>query len=105
MTKINPKSLSWSAPTEDTQGNPITEPLNYTLGVDGAETVSFPGTLNADGKYSVAFSDFEITDGAHTLALKAFYTSNPELASGWSNSAYVLLGVGAPKAPFGLAAE
>lgn len=104
MAKINPTALSWSAPTEDTDGKPITQALNYTLGVDGAETVSFPGTLNSDGKYSVAFADLDLDDGEYTIALKAFYVDNPELKSGWSESVQVLLGVGAPSVPFGVSA-
>lgn len=109
MADINPEKLSWSAPTKNTDGSDITEPLSYTLGVsdDGGEfveTLSFPGSLNPDGSYSVAFSELALEPGAHSIALRAFYVDQPEAKSGWSGALDIVLHA-VPEAPFGLAAE
>ena len=104
MAKINPTELSWLAPTNNTDGTPITEPLSYRLLVDGVDFLDFPGTLNADGRFYEAVAPMAIEDGAHTLTLKAFYVSQPALISDPSNPMDVILGVQPPEAPLDLLA-
>lgn len=105
MAKINPQEITWTAPTENTDGSPITEPLNYTLGVhdgtDFVEQLSFPGSLNTDGRYTAPIDGLNLPPGATTIALLAFYVDAPDAKSAWSGSLDILLGV-QPNAPFGL---
>ena len=104
--KINPTEISWTAPTENVDGTPVTEPLSYTLGVhDGAdfvEQISFPGTLNADGNYTAPIESLNLPQGVSTISLLAFYVSDPETTkSDWANPLDVHLGL-QPNPPFGL---
>ena len=109
MKVINPKKLSWKAPTENTDGTPIAGALSYTLGVMTdtgvfSDVASFPGSLNPDGTYEALFADMPaFGTGTVELALKAFYVEQPELVSDWSSSITASFGVVNPNAPFGLA--
>lgn len=49
--------LSWTAPTQNTDGTPITQSLTYNLYVDAANVLSFPGELNPDGSYGFPLAD------------------------------------------------
>ena len=105
MAKINPVTISWSAPTLNTDGTPIVGALSYRLMVDGVDFLDFPGSLNPDGKYYEDVAPMAIPNGAHTLALKAFYVDEPSLISDPSGVLDIIVGVTAPAAPFGLAAS
>lgn len=78
---INPTVLEWDAPTTNVDGSPITEPLNYTMLLDGSEHVSFPGSLNPSGKYTAQFDDMSVPNGTFDIGLLAFYVDAPELKS------------------------
>jgi hypothetical protein len=108
MATVNPQKITWSAPTQNTDGTPIVESLNYRLVVDGVDFLDFPGTLNPDGKFEQELAPLNLpANQVLTLALKAFYGvgDQPGLVSAPSGSIEVILGVAAPEAPFGLAAE
>ena len=102
---INPTKFSWTAPTLNTDGSAITEPLAYRLYVDGVANSDFPGTLNTDGKYEMLFADTAITDGAHVIYITAFYVDKPELESDPSGTLDVVLGLARPEAPLDFSAE
>ena len=99
MAKINPTELSWLAPTNNTDGSVITEPLSYRLAVDGVDFLDFPGSLNADGRFYEDIAPMAIPDGPHSFTLKAFYVSQPLLISDPSGALDVVLGVKPPEAP------
>ena len=70
--------FTWTAPTANVDGSPISGDLAYNLYVDGGVMASFPGTLNADGTYEVLFVDLpSFPVGEASFTLTAFYTSNP----------------------------
>ena len=107
-TNNNPRTkLSWTAPTENTDGSPITQALTYTLYIDIAgvltPTISFPGTLNPDGTYGFPLGDvgaFE-DDRTYTLALTATDADGDE--SDFSNSIEIrVAGSQVPNAPAAL---
>lgn len=107
MPKQNPTKIRWRAPTENTDGTPITYALAYNLYVNDLLTASFPGTLNADGEYEFLFAELGSPlplEQTHTVALTAFSTANPERESAKSAAVEVFF-FKIPKAPFGLVAE
>lgn len=65
--------LKWTAPTQNTDGSPITQQLTYNLYIDGVNTLGFPGTLNQDGRYSFPLADVGAmqSDGTYELYLTA----------------------------------
>jgi hypothetical protein len=91
--------LSWTAPTENTDGSPITQSLTYNLYQDVITALlSFPGTLNPDGQYSFPVADVAAfnADGDYTLSLTAVDEDGDE--SDHSNSIVITRSM-APKAP------
>ncbi len=99
MAKINPKEFKWTAPTKNTDGSDVEGDLSYTLTVDEADFLSFPGTLNPDGKFFESTANMNLPDGASTVALKAFYLSAPSLVSKPSNAMDIIMGVTNPEPP------
>ena len=99
MAKLNPVTLQWEAPTQNTDGSAITEPLSYRLMVDGADFLDFPGNLNPNGLYEAEIAPMNIPKGPHTLNLKAFYRDNPDLISDPSGPLEIVMGVGRPNPP------
>lgn len=104
--KVNPQELSWTAPTENTDGSAIDYALAYELGwrIDPAAAfepvASFPGTLNQDGTYTADIPNFSFpADTVFQLALNAFRQDAPELKSDWSNTIEVLISGKVPLAP------
>ena len=65
--------ITWTAPTLNTDGSPITQQLTYNLYIDGVQSLNFPGTLNQDGSYSFPLADVAMmqADGEYTLMLTA----------------------------------
>ena len=106
--KFNPKTLSWSAPTENEDGTPIDYALNYELGVaDGDVTeavLTLPEELNAEGIYVAQIADMNFEPGTHTVRVRALSEEHEGRISKWSTS--VTFAVGAnPAAPFAVAVE
>lgn len=104
--KVNPQELSWTAPTENTDGTPIDYALAYELGwrIDPAAAfepvASFPGQLNPDGSYRADIPAFNFPgDQVFQLALNAFRQDAPQLKSDWSNAIEVLISGKVPLAP------
>ena len=97
------RTLKWAAPTENTDGSPITGALTYNLYVDNAHVLSFPGTLNAEGKYEFAIADVSAmnVDAAYILNLTAVDEDGDE--SDFSNSIEILR-VGRPNRPLDFSA-
>ena len=107
MAKQNPTKIRWRAPTENTDGTPITYALAYNLYVNDLLVTSFPGTLNPDGEYQFLFSELGAPlapEQTHTVALTAFSTANPTRESAKSAAVEVFF-FKIPQAPFGLVAE
>lgn len=105
MAKINPKNLSWTAPTENTDGSPIENALSYRLVVNGTDFADFPGSLNADGRFEQPIAMLGLPEGRHTLHLKAFYVEDPDSISDPSNGVEIFLGVLKPNPPTAFSAE
>lgn len=89
--KINPTTLRWTAPTENTDGTPIEKPLDYELGKLQTDGTFLPrlvviGTLQTDGTYAAPLSDMSFSFGEHTIALRAKYQDRPDLVSEWSTA-------------------
>lgn len=101
----NPRtSISWNAPTQNTDGSPITDQLTYNLYVDNVNTASFPGTLNPDGKYSFLLADLPVISqpGSYQFELTAQDESGDE--SDRSNAITIVRGETIPNAPTSFAA-
>ena len=58
--------ITWTAPTTYTDGSPLTEPLSYTMYIDGVADASFPGSLNPDGDY---FAELPLPSGDYEITL------------------------------------
>ena len=96
----NPRILRWNAPTTDVDNNPIDpSSLNYTLLVDGTETVSFPGVLN-NGSYEHPLDNSQFNKNQdYTISLIAFFTDEPEAKSAPSNALIVDFVTPVPQPP------
>lgn len=95
--------LKWTAPTQNTDGSPITQSLTYNLYADGVNILSFPGFLNEDGSYGFPLADVGAMqeDKAYTLYLTAVDEDGDE--SDPSNS-IVIERVARPNPPVALSA-
>jgi hypothetical protein len=101
--------ISWSAPTTNTDGSPVTSQLTYNLyswsvgGTLAKNLLSFPGTLNADGRYSFPLDQIGAfdADGDYDLSLTAVDAEGDE--SDHSNHVIITRQM-APNAPTGLTA-
>lgn len=111
MPQVNPKNLSWIAPTTNTDGSPITNPLDYELGVRRAEDaapqayMSVVGSLQEGGDYNAPLDKTGLQTGVPLfLSLRAINRMDPsnpmdDLTSAWSNEVEILLSNGIPEAP------
>lgn len=91
--KINPKTMSWEAPTTSVDGTPIDYELEYEVGLatgkqlgDYQPVATIPGQLREGKTYEAPISDLALEYGEHTIALRSFKKANPELISEWSDS-------------------
>lgn len=85
--------LTWSAPTENTDGSSITQSLTYNLYKDFNGTPeavsSFPGFLNPDSEYEFPLADVAaVQEGDNLLYLTAVDEDGDE--SDFSNSLLVV---------------
>lgn len=105
--KINPKTLSWQAPTTNVDGTPIDYELDYELGVvdNGVTTAKLviPAQLNETGAYEAAIANMGFAYGEHTVALRTFAKDDPARKSAWSNSVNFILSRRIPSAPTNVA--
>jgi hypothetical protein len=87
---VNPRILKWRAPTQNTDGTPITYELGYHLYVGATPVASFPGSLSPDGNFEVLFADLSLDiDGEVDLGMKAFDAANPNRISEMSQTVRV----------------
>lgn len=98
---INPKTLSWAAPTTNMDGSPITGTLEYELGVKAGDTFEpalvVPGQLQTDGNYQALVGQLSLGKGDHTIALRTFTKEQPGVKSSWSEPVtFTLAGVPMP---------
>lgn len=88
--KVNPKTISWTAPTTNVDGTEITYALEYEVGIDVAgeggymPLVTIPGQLQTDGRYEAPIADLPLMEGEHVIAMRSFAKEDPELKSEWS---------------------
>lgn len=96
--------IKWTAPTQNTDGSPITQNLVYNLYIDGVNTMGFPGTLNPNGQYSFPLDQVAAmaAPGDYTLTLTAVDEDGDE--SDPSNAIVVTSLSPVPNAPAGLEA-
>ena len=107
------RQLTWTAPTENTDGSPIDYALTYRLYMDDAPIMTFPGTLNETGTYSFPLADVGAIQaaGQYTFELTAFpegvdLEQEPERESGKSNAIVIIAAVVlVPKEPADLSTE
>lgn len=86
---LNPRRITWTAPTENTDGTAIDYQLAYALLVDGEPVADFPGTLNPDGTYEALFADLPPIHGEAEIALVAFDVAIPDRRSAPSGTLQV----------------
>lgn len=89
--KLNPKTISWEAPTTNTDGTPIEYQLEYEVGLadESAEggyalLMTIPGQLREGKTYEAPISDLTLEPGRHTIALRSFAKQDPARVSQWS---------------------
>ena len=104
MAVYNPKTLSWTNPTQNTDGTPydLTRTAGYELQIDGSGVVSIPkagGGTSVDLTTIAAYT--ALPAGNHTFALDI--VTSEGVKSAFSTSFPFSL-VGTPKAPTALAA-
>ena len=102
---INPTTLKWTAPTQNTDGEPITYELDYEMGAGEPLEPMYivVGSLQTDGVYQAPLSDAEFDEGENTIALRAIRRDVPDLKSAWSNAVTFEIARVVPKAPFAVA--
>lgn len=106
--KINPKTMSWTAPTTNVDGTPITYELEYEVGLltadqgDYEPIVTIPGTLRTDERYEAPIADLELLAGEHVMALRSFAKDDPEWMSEWSEPVTFAISDEIPNAPLDL---
>lgn len=105
--KINPKKLSWAAPTTNQDGTPIDYELDYELGIeiDGVITPALiiPAQLNETGTYEAPIANMGFDFGEHVVALRSFAKLDPNRRSTWSNTVPFTLSRRIPNAPTNVA--
>ena len=84
--KLNPKTMSWQAPTTNVDGSPIDYELEYEVGLEDLDgfnpIVTIPGQLREDGKtYEAPIGDLSLDEGVHVIALRSFSKEDPERMS------------------------
>lgn len=107
------RNLTWTAPTENTDGTAIEYALTYRLYLDDVPVMTFPGTLNETGLYSFPLEDVAaITEaGLYTFELTAFpegvdLDQEPERESARSNAIQIMaVATLVPKEPADLSTE
>lgn len=105
---VNPKTLSWTAPTENVDGSPIDYDLNYEVGLVDIDTgdivpiMTLPGSLNPDGRYEAPIDELMLNPGDYTLALRAYEKGNESRESAWSDSRVNFALMTVPTAPLDL---
>jgi hypothetical protein len=106
--KVNPKTISWSAPTTNTDGTEIAYALEYEVGrvsdagIDPIMVVA--SQLQEGGQYNAPITDISLDYGEHTLVLRTFAKDDPERKSDWSESVTFALSAEIPNAPLDLSA-
>lgn len=101
--KINPKTMSWEAPTTNVDGTPITYALEYEVGLDQngvlAPIVTIPGQLKEGDSYTAPIADLPLEYGEHTIAMRSFAKDDPGRMSAWSEPVSFVLSEEIPNAP------
>jgi hypothetical protein len=108
MVKVNPKDLSWVAPTTNTDGTPIQYELSYELGIQDAAgliqpNVTIVGSLREDDKYVAPIADMGFESGSHTIALRSLAANDPLRVSDWSSTVQFFISDEIPSAPLDVA--
>lgn len=107
------RNLTWTAPTENTDGTAIEYALTYRLYLEDVPVMTLPGTLNETGLYSFPLEDVAaITEaGLYTFELTAFpegvdLDQEPERESARSNAIQIMaVATLVPKEPADLSTE
>ncbi|MFP3979147.1 hypothetical protein [Marinobacter sp. KMM 10035] len=99
--KINPTTLSWTAPTTNVDGSPIDYELEYEVGIEPKDVeaevgyykpiATIPGQLRANERYEAPISELPLEYGENTIALRSFKKAVPELVSQWSDPVTFML--------------
>ena len=90
--KVNPKQLSWKAPTTNVDNTPIDYELNYEVGLEDANgqlqpLMVIPGQLQDGSTYTAPIADLGLTAGkVYTIALRSFAKDDPARKSQYSAS-------------------
>lgn len=104
--KINPKKLSWEAPTTNVDGTPIDYEVDYELGIEVNGVINpflvVPAQLNELGGYEAPIADMGFDYGEHVVALRTFAKNDPTRKSVWSNTVNFIMSRRIPKAPTSL---
>jgi hypothetical protein len=102
----NPRALSWTAPTKNTDGTNITYALDYEVGVQQPDNtitgvLTTPGSLNPQGQYEVLVADVAAISsiGSHTVAVRAINRAKPTEKSVWTNTLTFVNSTETPEAP------
>lgn len=101
--KINPETLSWTAPTTNVDGTEITYVLEYEVGLSENDMfvpiVTIPGQLADNDRYTAPIADLPLEYGEHTIALRSFAKEDPDRKSVWSAPVSFVLSEEIPNAP------
>lgn len=105
------KAFFWTAPTKNTDGTPITYPLDYTfyankVGDAPQAILTTPGALNPDGRYTAPIADMPFFQFGNTYEtrLQAVNHNKPTEVSAQSNAVtFAYDSVENPEAPLDLA--
>ncbi|GGE75794.1 hypothetical protein GCM10011533_30170 [Streptosporangium jomthongense] len=104
--KVNPETMSWTAPTTNVDGTEITYALEYEVGLDQkgifSPIVTIPGQLQPDNRYTAPIADLPLEYGEHTIALRSFAKEAPDRVSEWSEPVTFVLSAEIPRAPLDL---
>lgn len=103
---INPEMFQWRAPNTNTDGTPITVPLDYELGVSNESGVFEPymtiaGILQTDDVYQAPISDAFTEFGEYTVSLRtvARLDADNTTHSAWSLPVEFTISAQVPNSP------
>ena len=106
--KINPKQLSWSAPTTNVDGTPIDYDLEYEVGIVNGDAIStlmvVPAQLREGVDYVAPIEGLSLASGrVYSLALRAFAKEDSKRVSQWAISGEFAISDRVPSPPLAFA--
>lgn len=106
--KVNPKRMSWVAPTTNTDGTEINYDLEYEVGLldengDPQSLMVVAAQLREEtSEYQAPIADLQLEPGEHEITMRTFAKEDPDRVSQWSNPVGFVISREIPEVPLDL---